>query len=117
MDSLRKENLELKKLNDEFSKRINNLSCTLADLQDKAKSAEDEKASLITAIKLLYKENERNQEQSNVNQADQINSEEQQRQQHDLKCQQVNPNIQINNRFAGLSVEEHTEEVSTLQVK
>ncbi|CAB4042109.1 Hypothetical predicted protein, partial [Paramuricea clavata] len=116
LDSLRKENLQLKKLNDEFSKRINNLSCILADLQDKAKSAEDEKASLITAIKLLYKENERNQEQSNVNQADQINSEEQQRQQHDLTCHQVNPNIQINNRFAGLSVEEHTEEVSMLQV-
>ncbi|CAB4022290.1 transcription cofactor vestigial 4 isoform X2 [Paramuricea clavata] len=112
LDSLRKENLQLKKLNDEFSKRINNLSCILADLQDKAKSAEDEKASLITAIKLLYKENERNQEQSNVNQADQINSEEQQRQQHDPTWHQVNPNIQINNRFAGLSVEEHTEEVS-----
>ncbi|CAB4013981.1 Hypothetical predicted protein, partial [Paramuricea clavata] len=89
---------------------------TNTDLQDKAKSAEDEKVSLITAIKLLYKKNERNQEQSNVNQADQINSEEQQRQQHDPRCHQVNPNIQINNRFAGLSVEEHTEEVSMLQV-
>ncbi|CAB4006274.1 Hypothetical predicted protein, partial [Paramuricea clavata] len=39
-----------------------------------------------------------------------------QRQQHDPTCYQVNPNIQINNRFAGLSVEEHTEEVSMLQV-
>ena len=59
LDRLRKENLELKKLNGEFSERINNLSYILADLQDKAKSEEDEKASLITAIKLLYNENER----------------------------------------------------------
>ena len=55
LDRLRKENLELKRQNDEFSERIQNLSYILADLQDKAKLAEDEKASLITAIKLLYR--------------------------------------------------------------
>ena len=78
LDRLRKDNLELKRQNDEFSEKNEYLSHILADLQDKAKLAQDEKASLITAIKLLYKENERNfnHEQSNVNQADQINSED-----------------------------------------
>ena len=36
--------------------RINNLSFILADLQDKEKRAEEEKASLITTIRLLYKD-------------------------------------------------------------
>ena len=110
-DRLRKENLELKRQNDEFSERIHNLSYILANLKNKAKLAEDEKASLITAIKLLYKENKRNREQSNVNQADQIDSKVLSTQQHDSMCEQPHPDRPITNRFAHLDVEEHFEEV------
>ena len=48
--------MELKKENGSLTERINNLSYILADLQDKAKNAQEEKASLITSIRLLYKD-------------------------------------------------------------
>ena len=51
---LRKENLELKEENSGLNESINNLSYILADLQDKAKRADDEKNSLVTTIQLLH---------------------------------------------------------------
>ena len=53
---LKLENSDLRKENDQLTERINNLSYILADLQDKAKCAEEEKASLVTTIRLLYKD-------------------------------------------------------------
>ena len=53
---LKLENSDLRKENDRWTERISNLSFILADLQDKAKCAEEEKASLITTIRLLYKD-------------------------------------------------------------
>ncbi|CAB4016688.1 Hypothetical predicted protein [Paramuricea clavata] len=43
---LRNENLELKKENGRLTEQINNLSCTLTDLQDKVKQVEEEKATI-----------------------------------------------------------------------
>ena len=53
---LKLENSDLRKENDRLTERKNNLSFILADLQNKAKCAEEEKASLITTIRLLYKD-------------------------------------------------------------
>lgn len=53
LSRLRKENMELKSDNECLTERVNNLSFILADLQGKAKFAEEEKASLITTIRLL----------------------------------------------------------------
>lgn len=64
--TLRRENLELKNENKNLIDRLNNLSYILADLQGKAKAAEDEKASLITSIRLLCNDLGINQP-SNVN--------------------------------------------------
>ncbi len=74
---LRNENLELKKENGRLTEQINNLSCTLTDLQDNVKQAEEEKASLITAIWLLNKELGVNQPlNSNESTGEKINSNE-----------------------------------------
>ena len=51
--ALKRENLELKNQNKDLTDRISNLNYILADLQGKAKAAEDEKASLITSVRLL----------------------------------------------------------------
>jgi hypothetical protein len=69
IDELKKENLDLCKTNAELRKENITMKHTIVDLNDKAKSAEDEKASVITAIKLLYKEKEGNEDQINVSQA------------------------------------------------
>ena len=53
---LKLENSDLRKENDRLTEQKNNLSFILADLQNKAKCAEEEKASLITTIRLLYKD-------------------------------------------------------------
>ena len=52
---LGKENSRLKNENEKITERVNNLSSVLADLQDKAVRAEEEKASPITSIRLLYR--------------------------------------------------------------
>ena len=52
---LRKENARLKNENEKITERVNNLSFVLADLQDKAARANEEKNSLITSIRLLFK--------------------------------------------------------------
>ena len=51
--ALKRENLELKNQNKDLTDRISNLNYILADFQGKAKAAEDEKASLITSVRLL----------------------------------------------------------------
>ncbi len=53
LTALKRENLELKNQNKDLTDRISNLNNILADLQGKAKVAEDEKASLITSVRLL----------------------------------------------------------------
>ena len=50
------ENSDLREENDQLTERINDLSYILTDLQDKAECAEEEKAGLITTIRLLYKD-------------------------------------------------------------
>jgi predicted nuclease with TOPRIM domain len=50
---LKDTNNDLKNENKSLHERLNNLSYILADLQGKVKSTEEEKASLITAIRLL----------------------------------------------------------------
>jgi regulator of replication initiation timing len=50
---LKSENLCLKTENKDLTERTNNLSYILADLQGKTKNAEEERDSLITAMRLL----------------------------------------------------------------
>ena len=65
LNTLRKENLELKKENSCLKERINNLSYVLANLQDKAKHAE-EKNSLVTTIRLLHNDAKINHPSNNI---------------------------------------------------
>ena len=58
---LRKENARLKNENEKVTERVNNLSFVLADLQDKAARANEEKASLMTSVRLLFKDLESTQ--------------------------------------------------------
>ena len=58
---LRKENARLKNENEKVTERVNNLSFVLADLQDKAARANEGKASLMTSIRLLFKDLESTQ--------------------------------------------------------
>ena len=53
---LRNENLRLKNENNDLIERTNNLSSILADLQGKTKNAEQERDSMITAMRLLVAE-------------------------------------------------------------
>jgi hypothetical protein len=53
---LKSENLCLKTENKDLTGRTNNLSYILADLQGKTKNAEEERNSLITAMRLLVLE-------------------------------------------------------------
>ena len=52
-ESLRDENKRLANENKDLTERMNNLGFILADLNTKLKIAEDEKASLLTAIRLI----------------------------------------------------------------
>ena len=54
---LANENSDLKHENEKLKERIENLSYILADLNGKAKNAEDEKNSLITAMRILFDDN------------------------------------------------------------
>ena len=53
---LSSENMKLKSENGELMEKTNNLSYILADLQGKAKVAEEERDSVITAMRLLVAE-------------------------------------------------------------
>ena len=102
LSALEKENHELKVENSALEERINNLSYILADLQGKVKHAEEEKASLITVIRLLNNNqvpNDRVAEQIDANLAvdqDQLNR----------TSEHLQPNIPVNNSFMVLNVEE-----------
>ena len=54
---LANENSDLKHENEKIKEREENLSYILADLNGKAKNAEDEKNSLITTMHLLFEDN------------------------------------------------------------
>ena len=53
LKNLRQENAKIKDENKALTERINNLAHTLADLNNKAKIAENEKASLVCALSIL----------------------------------------------------------------
>ena len=105
------ENAMLKNENEQITERVNNLNLVLADLQNKASSAEEEKYSLITSIRLLYKDLESTQpmntntiakvdEQSNRYQSDK----------HHVSADEAGgghyTNIPTKNRYSALSVDE-----------
>ena len=111
--------LRLKNENNNLSERINNLTYILADLQGKTKNAEEERDSLITAMRLLVAESntaiEKSQspkqnteiEQSGPNGADECTTQEQ------MKDTLI-PNIRISNRFSGLDTDQnYTEDSKT----
>ncbi len=52
-NKLREENYKLKQENNDLNQRINNLENKLADLNGKIRTSDEEKASLIAAIRLL----------------------------------------------------------------
>lgn len=60
MTGLRQENSQLKKENQSLVNRMDNLGYILADLQNKIKIAEEEKASLMTAIRLIQSDADAN---------------------------------------------------------
>ena len=102
LSALEKENHELKVENSALEERINNLSYILADLQGKVKHAEEEKASLITVIRLLNNNqvpNDRVGEQIDANLA--VDQDQQNR-----TSEHLQPNIPVNNSFMVLNVEE-----------
>ena len=53
INALKKEKLELRRTNDDQQKRIINMSCTISDLKSTNRNPEDEKSSLLTAIRLI----------------------------------------------------------------
>jgi hypothetical protein len=53
LKNLRQENAKIKDENKALTERINNLAYTLADLNNKAKIAKNEKASLVYALSIL----------------------------------------------------------------
>ena len=56
LDNLARENQLLKDKNKSLNERLNNLGFILADLNSKVKLIEEEKASLITTIRLLQQD-------------------------------------------------------------
>ena len=111
------ENIDLKSENNDLNERVNNLSYTLADLQGKAKIAEDEKDSLITAMRLLIEDsnhNDLNHKESVINANH--NEEMVQRcpqtanrlqQTNEVPNEVINPSINLSNGFSALSVDEN----------
>jgi predicted nuclease with TOPRIM domain len=53
VECLRQENSQLREENVALNERLNNLGSVLSDLNTKLKTSEEEKASLLTAIRLL----------------------------------------------------------------
>ena len=92
----------LKVENSALEERINNLSYILANLQGRVKHAEEEKASLITVIRLLNDNqvpNDRVVEQIDANLADDQD-------QLNRTGEYLQPNIPVKNSFMVLNVEE-----------
>ena len=103
----------LKNENNELQERINNLSYILADLQGKAKNAEQEKESLIIAMQLLVEDSNN---KPNTTFKDNNDKTSKQSGAHDFvdgagQTEEVlNPNIQVSNRFSNLNTEESNED-------
>jgi lysophospholipase L1-like esterase len=108
LSALEIENHELKVQNSALEERMTNLTYILADLQGKLKNAEEEKASLITVIRLLNNNNE-----SNDCAGDQIdaNSAVEQEQQNQTS-EHFQPNIPVKKSYMVLNVEETINEPS-----
>ena len=117
-NTLKNENLRLKNENNDLSERINNLTYILADLQGKTKNAEEERDSVITAMRLLVAEsntaieksqspkyNPEIEQLSGPNGADECTTQEQMK---DILI----PNIQISNRFSALDTDQNYAEDS-----
>ena len=106
-------NTNLKNENNDLHERINNLSYILADLQGKAKNAEQEKESLITAMRLLVEDSNN---KPNTTSKDNNGKTSKQTRAHDSadgtgQTEEVlNPNIQVSNRFSNLNIEESNED-------
>ena len=105
---LTNENSDLKNENDSLKERVNNLSYILADLQGKAKNANEEKDSLITAMKLLVEDLNNKGNGTNLNRDEET---EQSSLQMTNDIQQTNnpnkvsktafhPSINLSNRFS-----------------
>ena len=86
-----------------LEKKINNLSYILTDLQGKVKHAEEEKASLITVIRLLNNNhrvpNDRVRDHTDANLA--VDQDQQ-----NQTSEHLQPIIPVNNSFMVLNVEE-----------
>ena len=84
------------------------LSYILADLQGKAKNAEQENKSLITAMRLLVEDSNN---KLNTTFKDKNDKASKQSGAHDSfdgtgQTEVLNPNIQVSNRFSNLNIEE-----------
>ena len=89
--------------------RINNLTYILADLQGKVKSAEQEKESLITAMRLLVEDSNNEPNATIKNYTDETSKQSETQDSADCAGQTkevLNPNIQVSNRFSNLNIEE-----------
>ncbi len=102
---LANENSDLKHENEKLKERIENLSYILADLNGKAKNAEDEKNSLITAMRILFDDNKGTamtvNNDNHANYEIKRQSEVQIKQQSEVQCSKV----LLSNRFSTLSDE------------
>ena len=91
------ENKHLKSEKNDLTERINNLSYILADLQQKTKNAEQERDSVITAMRLLIAETNGVME-NNVIKQKMCNEADECTQLKDI----VNPDIKLKNKFSVL---------------
>ncbi|CAB4020092.1 Hypothetical predicted protein [Paramuricea clavata] len=113
---LMNENIDLKSKNN-LNERVNNLSYILADLQGKAKIAEDEKDSLIDAMRLLiedlnYKDLNHKESVINANRNEEMVQRCPQmtnclQQTNEVSNEAINPSINLSNRFSALSVDKN----------
>ncbi len=102
-------NANLKNENSDLEVRINNLTYILADLQGKAKSDEQEKESLITAMRLLVEDSNNEPNATIKNYTDEMSKQSETQDSADCAGQTkevLNPNIQVSNRFSNLNIEE-----------
>jgi lysophospholipase L1-like esterase len=102
-------NANLKNENSDLEVRINNLTYILADLQGKVKSAEQEKESLITAMRLLVEDSNNEPNATIKNYTDETSKQSETQDSADCAGQTkevLNPNIQVSNRFSNLNIEE-----------
>ena len=99
-------NANLKNENSDLEARINNLTYILADLQGKAKSAEQEKESLITAMRLLVEDSNNEPNATIKNYTDETSKQSETQNSADCAGQTeevLNPNIQVSNIFPTLT--------------